>query len=110
MLKLVAALQCVLALGACAQEKASTGAAPDAPVAVVPADLRTVAEKSEFRATSRYEDVVSLMDRLAAVVPEGCVWSAPFVKLGSSFTLVMVMVNAFSKVPPLPSLACTRMA
>jgi dipeptidyl-peptidase 4 len=32
-------------------------------------DLRTVAEKSEYRATARYAEVVELLDRLAAVSP-----------------------------------------
>lgn len=74
MLRLAVVLQCVLALGACAQERAgdaeTKGAAGEA-AAVVPDDLKTVAEKSGFRATSRYDEVVALMDRLAAAVPEG---------------------------------------
>jgi dipeptidyl-peptidase-4 len=67
MLRLAVIVQCVLALGACAQERAGDEPAPGA--VVVPADLQTVAEKSGYRATSRYDEVVALMDRLAEAVP-----------------------------------------
>jgi hypothetical protein len=34
-----------------------------------PAELRTVAESSGFKATARHEEVVALLDRLAAAAP-----------------------------------------
>lgn len=74
MLRFAVVVQCVLALGACAQEKSgeqASGAPAAVAAAGVPADLLTVAEKSEYRATSRYDEVVVLMDALAKAVPEG---------------------------------------
>jgi dipeptidyl-peptidase 4 len=77
MLRLAMIVQCVLALGACAQERGEE-AEPAAPaVAAVPDDLRTVAETSDYRATSRYDEVVALMDRLARAVPEGVEGAKP---------------------------------
>ena len=71
MLRLAVIVQCVLALGACAQERAGDEPAPAAATTVVPADRQTGAGKSGYRATSRYEEVVALRAFLAEAAPMG---------------------------------------
>ena len=43
---------------------------PPLPPAEIPTELLTVAERSGFKATARHEDVVALLDRLAAQAPD----------------------------------------
>ncbi|MBX3357480.1 MAG: DPP IV N-terminal domain-containing protein [Phycisphaeraceae bacterium] len=55
--------------GACAQPTAQ-GRQPDQPVEHAAAGLRTVAESSDYTKTSRYADVVGLLDAIAASSPK----------------------------------------
>lgn len=63
----ILASACSLALsGPAATPQPENAAAADAP----PADLLTVAERSNWKATSRYDDIVHLLDNLAAANPK----------------------------------------
>lgn len=66
----VLASACSLALSGGATLPAQPDAAADAPDSSPPADLLTVAERSDWRATARYDDVVQLLDNLAAAAPK----------------------------------------